>query len=589
MHEKKTIFKYIYPSLLIIILCSLGGITLYFNSFFKSFYIDSLKNNLKEQTVFMQYIVKENLPNPQKQKNFHSICENIAKKTGTRITVIDLNGAIIADSYKASDLMENHSNRPEFIKALQGELAIIERFSSTQNKHNIYCAIPVYRDKKIIAVIRTSITIASIYSTLKEVYINILTIGLTIFILTMIIIFIIAKKITTPLEILKNRATRFAKGDFSEKALKSPISEIDILSDSMNKMAEAIQEKIDEITLEKNQSQLVFENMLEGIIAIDLNNHIITLNKAAKKILNIDIKTENKLFTEIVRNVDIQNFVKQIESVAINQKIELKDYKHIVLDLKGVSLNDSTEKRIGTLLVINDISHIVRLENIRKEFAATVSHELKTPLTAIKGAVETLLDGALDEKKSALHFTKTINRHSERLNMLINDILTISRIEQELETENIKKENANLAEIIDTAIDTCQYKATQKQINLIVDCNKSLHANVNKSMMEQVFINLIDNAITYSDEKGEIDISVYIDDKQVNCSVKDYGCGIASEHIPRLFERFYRVSKSRSRNKGGTGLGLSIVKHIIQAHSGTINIKSEYEKETEFYINIPKS
>ncbi len=584
--DKKSIFKSIFPIFLVIFLFSILSITIYFVFFFKAFYINSSKNKLKEHSFFINHIVKENLRTMQIAE-LNSICKHFSEKNKMRITVIGIDGSIIADSYKQPQFMENHRNRPEFIEALNGKTITVERFSDTQNKHNIYFASPVYDKNKVIAIIRPSITLKSIHSTLKNVYINIFTIAICVFIISIFVSYIIAKKISKPLEYLKDISANYAIGDFSSKLVQTNITEIDVLSESMSQMANSIQDKISEVTLEKNQNHLVLTNMLEGVIAIDLDNKIILLNKATKKIFNINIDYKNKNISEVIRNSKIVKLLSKINDNPVSKRIKINENLEYTLDIKGVRLKDIDNKPIGKLLVINDITKLVRLENIRKEFASTVSHELKTPLTAIQGAVETLLDGAINEQDSAIRFTKIIHKHSNRLKNLIYDILTISKIEQELDIESIQKESAQIANIINSVCDLCKEKLESKEIDLIVNCDVKINHKVNISMLEQVFINLLDNAITYSQQGGKIKIDIKKEESVLYASIQDDGCGISSEHHSRLFERFYRVNKSRSRQKGGTGLGLAIVKHIIQAHNGKINIKSEVGKGAKFHFIIP--
>jgi two-component system, OmpR family, phosphate regulon sensor histidine kinase PhoR len=257
------------------------------------------------------------------------------------------------------------------------------------------------------------------------------------------------------------------------------------------------------------------------------------------------------------------------------------------LQAHGAPLRDATGMEIGVLVVLNDITRLQRLENIRRDFVANVSHELKTPITAIKGSVETLLGGAMDEPDSAPRFLDIIARQADRLNAIIEDLLALSRIEQGEEKGGIQLVPAVIGEVIQSALQSCQIKARDKQVRLVADYAENLQCLANAPLLEQALINLIDNAIKYSNEGGEVQLAVHAATAAIEISVRDFGCGIDREHLPRLFERFYRVDKARSRKQGGTGLGLAIVKHIVQAHGGQVRVDSTLGEGSLFTIALP--
>jgi two-component system phosphate regulon sensor histidine kinase PhoR len=238
-------------------------------------------------------------------------------------------------------------------------------------------------------------------------------------------------------------------------------------------------------------------------------------------------------------------------------------------------------------VVLNDITRLQRLETIRRDFVANVSHELKTPITAIKGSVETLLSGVMSEAESATRFLEIIARQADRLNAIIEDLLALSRIEQEEERIGIQLTSVAVRDVLQSAALSCQLKARDKQVTLSIDGPDDLHFPVNAPLLEQALINLIDNAIKYSPDGGEVQLTARADATGLTITVRDFGCGIAREHLPRLFERFYRVDKARSRKQGGTGLGLAIVKHIIQAHGGQVQVDSTPGEGSLFTLRLP--
>ncbi|HNT36848.1 MAG TPA: ATP-binding protein, partial [bacterium] len=256
---------------------------------------------------------------------------------------------------------------------------------------------------------------------------------------------------------------------------------------------------------------------------------------------------------------------------------------------RGTLLQDASGRTVGAVVVFSDVTRLRRLENMRRDFVANVSHELRTPVTSIKGFVETLLDGAINDRDDAQRFLGIIARHADRLNAIIEDLLTLSRIEQEVRRAEIEREVCRLRPILASVIEVCSLRAAEKSIRTELSCEDTLECKMNAPLVEQAVINLVDNAIKYSPSEATVQIAAQQTNDACTISVEDSGCGIPQEHLPRLFERFYRVDKARSRNLGGTGLGLAIVKHIVQAHQGTVSVVSEMGKGSRFTIHIPKS
>jgi len=258
------------------------------------------------------------------------------------------------------------------------------------------------------------------------------------------------------------------------------------------------------------------------------------------------------------------------------------------LEARSSALKNSRGEHIGILIVLNDVTRLRRLENMRKDFAANVSHEIKTPLTAIKGFVETLKSGAINHPEEAARFLDIIEKHTNRLNAIIDDLMKLSLIEQKTDKKEILLENRPLLPILQSACQVCQSMADEKAIQIMLSCEETLSINLNAALIEQAFVNLLDNAIKYSGPGSSIEIEAQQMDTEVAILFRDHGIGIASEHLPRLFERFYRADPSRSRKLGGTGLGLAIVKHIVNAHGGRITVESSLGKGSEFVVHIPR-
>jgi two-component system phosphate regulon sensor histidine kinase PhoR len=362
------------------------------------------------------------------------------------------------------------------------------------------------------------------------------------------------------------------------------------LSETMNQMAGELQERINTITAQRNELEAVLSSMVEGVLAVDMEERIISMNDAAAEIFHCDpSEAEGRSIQEVVRHPDLQKFVGDALSseTPVEKDVVLYAAEEQILNGLGTALRDAQGKRGGALIVLNDVTQLRRLETIRRDFVANVSHEIKTPITAIKGFVETLRDGAAKNHKDAERFLEIIDKHVDRLEAIIEDLLSLSRIERQAEREEILLQEGAIKDVLQTAIQVCQVKAAPKHIRLDLSCEEGLTAKINPALLEQAVVNLLDNAIKYSDAESAVTVAATTQDHEVMIAVVDHGSGIEKRHLDRLFERFYRVDRARSRKLGGTGLGLAIVKHIIQAHGGRVSVESQPGKGSTFTLHLP--
>ena len=357
---------------------------------------------------------------------------------------------------------------------------------------------------------------------------------------------------------------------------------------NINKALSLIRKKEENSLCDKNELDAVFYAMPEGIIALDLKLNILQMNEAAMKLLGISRNGAGRPLQETVRDSAIYAFASEIleQQTAIEEDFRIyADGSDKTIKIRGNILRDPNGRTSGLLLVFSDISQIMKLENMRSEFVANVSHEIKTPITAIKGSIETLLDGAAENPEESKRFMQIIERHTERLLRLLDDLLCLSRAESSREMEY---HLTSMPGVLKNAVELCTPKAESKNISISTACANGIAAEISLPGFEQTLVNLLDNAIKYTPEGGKVDIFAEKESNFIKISVSDNGCGISKEHLPRLFERFYRVDKARSRKMGGTGLGLAIVKHIIHAHGGTVDVVSEPGKGSTFTVRIPE-
>lgn len=341
-----------------------------------------------------------------------------------------------------------------------------------------------------------------------------------------------------------------------------------------------------------SELKAVFSNMVEAVVVVDESGKITNLNRAAASLLNIQAnKAIGEHFVEVISNPDMHRFFEEIlnsrEPVEREIVFLSSANEQLYLQSHGVPIRDKNLKKSRALAVFNDVTKLRRLEAIRSDFVANVSHELKTPITAIKGFVETLCEGAVDEPMERKHFLDIILKNADRLHSIVDDLLTLSRVEEEDRKSQIILQPESISKPMIAAIEACSLKAFEKGIRIVFDCPEDIRAKINPPLLEQAVANLIVNSIKYSEENTTVILKGRADDDAVTITVKDHGIGIAEEHLPRLFERFYRSDKARSRKLGGTGLGLAIVKHIVSAHNGKVKVKSRVGEGTTFTIKLP--
>jgi len=402
---------------------------------------------------------------------------------------------------------------------------------------------------------------------------------------------VVARRLSHPLEEMKQGAQRFAQGDLRVKVPVPASDELASLAEALNHMAEQLDQRIQTIIRQRQEQEAVLASMVEGVMAVDRRERLITLNQAGARLLGVDPEAaRERPIPEVVRNPDLQNFVARAlaSSQQVDGEIILRDSgRDRLLQVRGTTLRDLQGTAFGALIVLNDITRLRRLEQARRDFVANVSHELRTPITSIKGFVETLLDGAMQEPDHALNFLKIIARHAERLNEIIDDLLSLSRIEQDSEQGKVALSPGAIKEVLQDAIQVCEERAAAKDIGIDLTCPDDLTARINAPLLLQAVVNLIDNAVKYSPTARPVQVEARLELGEVLILVRDQGPGIAPEHLPRLFERFYRVDPGRSRKVGGTGLGLAIVKHIAQAHGGYVTLQSAPGRGSTFFLHLP--
>ncbi len=399
---------------------------------------------------------------------------------------------------------------------------------------------------------------------------------------------LLAVRIIGPVRRMTQITRRYSEGDFSRRIMHKSKDAIGELADTLNRMAQEIDGKMSHLSAENRELTAVLNSMIEGVIVLDRAGYVMSINHTVEKMFGIPEKeAKGKLFLEAIRNNDISEVMSRvlIKGEAVSAEMSLVIPVRRIFQVNAVPVFDNGMVS-GCVGVFHDITQLRRLEVMRRDFVANVSHELKTPLTSIKGFIETLLDGALEDKEHNRGFLKIIQEHADRLNNLVNDLLSLSHIESK--EASVDRNNYLLRKQVDEIVFGFRSQIEKKKIDVRNELSLGLMINADQPKIEQVLTNMIDNAIKFNGDNGTIRIYSGDIDGFERIIVEDTGIGIPEKDIPRIFERFYRVDKARSRDLGGTGLGLSIAKHIIELHNGTVGVESVEGSGSRFWFSLPK-
>ncbi len=576
----------------IILAIILFGIYLCLNSNLKDNTYQRIKTNLLKETALCKSFIEQHYIQNLQSQELDDFSHKIADNLNLRVTIINPEGIVVADSELTRDILgevENHLYRPEIQQALHSGTGESRRFSTTVKQDMLYIANTFGRNK-VEGVIRLSMPLSEIELISNHLKKLLKYSLLFAFVVAIIISFIASIFISQPIKKMSLLTKNIAKGDFSKRVLKSTNDELGDLANAFNYMTEQIKLKINEVNLNKSRFEAILLSMFEGVMVVDIKGTILLMNRALKDLLQVKNEFVNKKPLEVLRNIEIQEIVDN--TLKLKQGVESREIsvlfpeeKILLVHATPVVRENETE---GAVLVFHDITNLRELEKIRKDFVANVSHELRTPVASIKGYAETLLDGALEDKNNAKDFLKIIYTDIDRLARLIDDLLNLSRIESGKFKMNLQL--CAIAPIIKRVVSGLNKQARDKSITIKTSIPKKPGSLlIDETRIAQVLFNLIDNAIKYTQDGGDISLSVDEKNGFIQVNIADTGCGIAQEHIPRLFERFYRVDKARSRELGGTGLGLAIVKHIIQAHQGEVFVQSTLGQGSVFSFTLPKA
>ncbi|MBC1485876.1 two-component system histidine kinase PnpS [Listeria seeligeri] len=558
----------------------------------KSTYLNMKENQLEDDAkILLQTTNIEHLNLDQDAAEIQKTLDPLSDEIDARITVIDSQGDVVADTKKDPENLDNHMNRPEVADILEkGEnVGISIRESDSLGYSMLYVAVPVKHQNKTDGVLRISISLESVDTAVAKLWGNLaLIFGIALIIIAGISVFI-ARKITKPVREIIEVSTDLANHKYDSRIHGKVSGELQDLSISVNMLAESLETQMFEIKQNEQRLNAIVQNLVSGVMLINADKQVIMTNRTMYQILG-ETEITGKPFYEVIKSFALSQLIDATFETKTMQQKEIILYfpREMILDASVSPILAEDGEITGIILLLHDITQIRHLENVRSEFVTNVSHELKTPVTALKGFAETLLDGAMYDEALLKKFLTIIKEESDRLHRLIMDILALSRIEQNPVTENVG--TVDVDDVIDQSVRTIFELATEKNIQVSAP-EKTIPPVIietNRDQLQQILINLLSNAINYTPVDGKVEVKLMERESEVIIEVTDNGIGIPAKDIDRVFERFYRVDKARSRHSGGTGLGLSIVKHLVENCGGRIEVESQEEVGSTFRVTLPK-
>lgn len=586
-------FKWkLFLSFLLIILIPFLVAERYVASHLRSRLLRQIETSLSKEAHLIKTILEEDYTTRAPSYEIDAWVKKLGKDIQERITFIDQKGNVLGDTNIApEDLpsIEDHSRRPEYIEAFKASRGMAIRYSTTLKMDMMYLAVRVAPKGEFLGVVRVAVPLTQVNDLIRKTEYSLAMAFVSSTVLILILSILVSRRLSQPVEEITWAAQEIAKGNFDVKVRPGARGELGALGDSINMMASEIRKKVYQITQEKETLTTILRGMSDGVMVVDAQGRIILINKVLETLLQGASDATGKNPVEVIRNAELQDGFAQVLAKGETRSMELplatpEVDKIFDVTIARLVLHAQTG---GAVAVFHDITDLKRVEQMRKDLVANVSHELRTPLTSIKGYAETLCDDGIETVSQAQAFAQIILKHANRLSALVQDLLSLTQLESQ--SIPISKAEIDFRRVLDAAVLMVKPSAGAK--NLDIDTGSVSEKTMiwaDKDQLGQALINLLDNAVKYTPEGGSVTVSVKDVGREVHVTVSDTGMGISREHLSRIFERFYRVDKNRSRELGGTGLGLSIVKHIIQSHGGRVWVQSELDEGSAFSFSLPK-
>ncbi|MCE5285078.1 MAG: cell wall metabolism sensor histidine kinase WalK [Pelosinus sp.] len=578
-------------SFLFLIILTMSILGSYILWYFNQYNVENLTKQLLTHAQVVDLLIAPYMRGPKEKSTIDTLIKELASIADLRITVIDANGTVLGDSWENPSIMENHLARPEINAALINKTGTSIRYSDTLSQNMLYAAMAIKQENEVLGVVRVASTLSHVETGFDEIKSALLAALSLTSLLAIFISIKLARKYTAPLEKITAIASKIAGGDLNARIHIRTQDELELLAHTINTLTSNLEDKIIEARAETEKLSLILQHMDNAVILLDRFGRVTTANKMARDIFSIKPEMLGQHTLQIIGNSQLSQAVQDTitggESRLIDLKTSMQNGKRVFqVFLAPITIEKETT---GILSVFHDITAWQEMQERQAAFVANASHELSTPLTAIKGFAETLLDGALADPELGRKFITIIQNEAERMHRLIKDLLQMAKLNSKEYQKQVVLVPTPLALVIETVVNELTPALKQKQHALTLQEDDTISVLANPDWLKQVLVNLLDNAIKYTPQNGSISITTWQTEKLAYIRVKDSGIGIAAKDLPLIFDRFYRVERARTRSTGGTGLGLAIVKFIVEMHGGTIDAASEINTGTAFTFTIPIS
>jgi len=548
-------------------------------------YVQHLKNNLLDQSVYIAKII-ERVPKGGVQGEVTDISRHFGRRL--RITVIGSDGSVMADSESSPGEMTNHLGRPEIREAAQKGTGFARRRSATLGKDYFYVARKCEADNGSAFYVRVASPVEFVNSTIRHIEYIALMALVSVLVMSAVMMRFVADGFAAPVKRIMEVSEKIAGGELSARSGLRGNDELGRLGAAIDRMAGEIQNDIQELEQKRAETEKILAGLRDGLIVIGNDGGILLINEAAHNVFNLEKRDYTRTqFINVIHQKKINDMVAKTlaESIYCESEVELNPIAGNVIDVRVFPLRGGQREKEGAIVVVRDVTKLKRLEQIRTEFIENASHEMRTPVALIRGFVETLLGGAMDVETDRVRFLKLLDKESVRLSNLMEDILALAGAERN--REDVTQYGTEIVHAIRSSIDKYLEMAAGRGLVLETDFDDAAAVvNIPEQEFISIFANLVENAVKFT-ERGGVTISVKADERVVRLSVRDTGIGIRPDDLQKVFERFYRTDKSRSRAMGGTGLGLSIVKHLVEKWGGTVAVNSRVGEGSIFTVEFP--
>lgn len=570
---------------------------LYMAYSYKKTHVEQLEQYMKREVLVMEQTFPwEDFANEEDAILFYSDwAHKLHDSAGARVTFIREDGKVLGDSESDANQMNNHLNRDEIVEAREYGAGSVIRYSNTLNQNMLYVAVPIQNTDNYKGYVRLAISLETIDGSVRNLWAYLGLALAVVFLITVMVSYRVAAGLTRPIENMTRVANRIAHMDYRARAQTKGTDEIGQLGLAINAMADSLQTQMAQIREKESRLSSVLEHMINAIVMINDEGQIVLINSKTEQLFGIKSSDWlGKPFLEVRLPHELAAMTAEVleHRTLLHEELTIYYPEEHILDVNIVPFYYSDDDRAGILLLLQDVTDMRRLERMRSQFVANVSHELKTPIAAVKGFSETLMNGAINEPEVARSFLQIIHDESERLNRLIGDILELSKIESKRIPLHFSP--VHMPSFLEQTMEMINKQAKEKHIHLDLQVDNDLYIEADEDRLRQILLNVLSNAVSYTPEGGKVKLKVVPSGVKSNgeyddvlISITDTGIGIPRKDLPRIFERFYRVDKARSRSSGGTGLGLSIVKHLVDSHHGVITVESEVGIGTTFSIKLP--